>query len=83
MNALIEPVPTNIHSFSKPASTNKTNRSYNMPIKLSYIRKTLYENFIGSTICTQPLKTLDTIGNCHRPVFSLGVYQHMHKITNL
>ena len=28
------------------------------------------------------LKTLDTIGNCQRPVFSLGVYQHMHKITN-
>ena len=30
-----------------------------------------------------PLKTLDTIGNCQRPVFSLGVSQHMHKITNL
>ena len=29
------------------------------------------------------LKTVDTIGNCQRPVFSLGVYQHMHKITNL
>ena len=30
-----------------------------------------------------PVKTLDTIGNCQRPVFSLGVSQHMHKITNL
>ena len=29
------------------------------------------------------LKTLDTNGNCQRPVFSLGVSQHMHKITNL
>ena len=29
------------------------------------------------------LKTTDTIGNCQRPVFSLGVSQHMHKITNL
>ena len=29
------------------------------------------------------LKTVDTIGNCQRPVFSLGVSQHMHKITNL
>ncbi len=29
------------------------------------------------------LKTLDTFGNCQRPVFSLGVSQHMHKITNL
>ena len=27
--------------------------------------------------------TLDTIGNCQRPVFLLGVSQHMHKITNL
>ena len=30
------------------------------------------------------LKTLDTIGNCQRPVFSLRVSPHnMHKITNL
>ena len=29
------------------------------------------------------LKTVDTIGNCQRQVFSLGVSQHMHKITNL
>ena len=34
------------------------------------------------------LKTLDTFGNCQRPVFSLtyfsiGVTHHMHKITNL
>ena len=28
-------------------------------------------------------KTLDTIGYCQRPVFSLAVSQHMHKITNL
>ena len=29
------------------------------------------------------LKVLDTFGNCQRLVFSLGVFQHMHKITNL
>ena len=29
------------------------------------------------------LKPVDTIGNCQRPVFSLAVSQHMHKITNL
>ena len=29
------------------------------------------------------LMTLDTIGNCQRSVFSLGVSQHMHKIINL
>ena len=29
-----------------------------------------------------PLKTLDTIGNCQRPVFSLGVSQQVHKLIN-
>ena len=29
------------------------------------------------------LKTLDTIGNCQRLVFTFGVSEHMHKITNL
>ena len=29
------------------------------------------------------LETLDTFGNYQKPVFSLGVSQHMHKITNL
>ena len=29
------------------------------------------------------LKTVDTIGNYQRPVFSLSVSQHIHKITNL
>ena len=29
------------------------------------------------------LKTVDNFGNCQRPVFSLGISQHMHKITNL
>ena len=29
------------------------------------------------------LKTLDTFGNCQRPVILLGVSQRMHKITNL
>ena len=37
------------------------------------------------TLCTFffSLKTLDTIGNCQRPLSSLGVSQHMHIITNL
>ena len=33
--------------------------------------------------CVLALKTLDTIGNCQIPVLSLGVSQHMHKITKL
>ena len=31
----------------------------------------------------QPLKAVDTIGNCQRLAFTVGVSQHMHKITNL
>ena len=33
--------------------------------------------------CPLSFKAVNTIGNCQRPVFSLGVYQRMHKITNL
>ena len=33
--------------------------------------------------CPVPLKAVDTIGNCQRLAFTLGVSQHMHKITNL
>ena len=28
-----------------------------------------------------PLKAVDTIGNCQGLVFTVGVSQHMHKIT--
>ena len=39
-----------------------------------------------TSVCRQKptffLEALDTFGNCQRPVFSLGVSQHMHKITN-
>ena len=34
---------------------------------------------VGTSVPKQGLKTVDTIGNCHRPVFSLGVSQHLHK----
>ena len=29
------------------------------------------------------LKAVDAFGRCQRPVFSLGVLQHLHKITSL
>ena len=32
---------------------------------------------------TFPFKGRYTIGSCQRPVFSLGVSQHIHKLTNL
>ena len=38
---------------------------------------------LHSSLMGNLLKTLDTIGNCQRLVFSLGVSQHIHKITNL
>ena len=40
-----------------------------------------YANHLVCITCV--LKTVDTIGNCQNPVFSLGVSQHMHKVTNL
>ena len=46
--------------------------------KLSFLVFSLWVSWL-----VQWLKTLDTIGNCQRPVFSLGVSQHMQKITNL
>ena len=30
-----------------------------------------------------PLKVVDTIGNCQRIAFTVGVSQHLHTITNL
>ena len=38
---------------------------------------------VTTLLRTIKLKTLNTIGICRRPVFSLGVSQHMHTITNL
>ena len=33
--------------------------------------------------CPVPLKSVETIGNCQRLAFTVGVSQHMHKIPNL
>ena len=40
-------------------------------------------NTFGFRRIDNSLKSLDTFGNCQRPVFSLGVSQHIHTITNL
>ena len=42
------------------------------------IRNNLERGSQGTT-----LKAVDTIGNCHSLAFTVGVSQHMHKITNL
>ena len=45
---------------------------------------TTTENDFESIIPTKGiLKTVYTIGNCQRLAFTVGVSQHMHKITNL
>ena len=50
-------------------------------------RISLIPGWFGSDHKVNAVKSLSkgrhTIGNCQRPVFSLGVSQHMHKITNL
>ena len=51
---------------------------------LASIPKTQWYNKIRSYSKNEiHLETLDTIGNCQRPVFSLVVSQHMHTIANL
>ena len=37
---------------------------------------------MNHTHCINQLKALDMLGNQQRPVFSLGVSQRMHQITN-
>ena len=40
-------------------------------------------SYFGKIPSKRCLKTVDTIGNCQRLVFTVGVSQHMHKIINL
>ena len=49
----------------------------------STVAEWIFRNFGDFPVLTKMscfiLKTIDTIGNCQKPVFSLGVPQHMHK----
>ena len=47
------------------------------------IQRQMYCSFVSPSGHWLIIKTLDTFGNCQRPVFPLGVSQHMHTITNL
>ena len=44
------------------------------------VKTTFFASHPKNAAILSCLKTLDTIGNCQRPVFSLRVSQHMHKI---
>ena len=56
------------------SKTNKLNRNTNA-------KKTQQTTPTITTSKDCSLKALNTIGNCQRPVLSLGVSQHMHEIT--
>ena len=57
---------------------------WNSPIKVILNRSHACKDRCIYNITGEELrKTVDTIGNCQRPVFSLGVSQNMQKITNL
>ena len=51
--------------------------------RVSIVVKLLNYNFLICAICFLHLQAVDTIGNCQRLAFTVGVAQHMHKITNL
>ena len=58
--------------------------THSKPTKYMMIRTSPQAVPLYHDICTKLLKTLDTIGNCQRPVFSLVyISTYMHKITNL
>ena len=72
-------------------SCNDLLHGYNMyPLYRNHSKFTVYRPHGDYILLIVPhikkqyaLKTLDTIDNCYTPVFSLGVSQHMHEITNL
>ena len=52
-------------------------------IYVAVIKHDLVVVTLGVITGSQQLKAVDTIGNCQRLAFTVGVSQHMHKITNL
>ena len=43
----------------------------------------LLQSYYTNIFMNELLKTVDTIGNCQRLVFTIGVAQHMHEMTSL
>ena len=54
------------------------NLLYYEHLSIAHCQVSLYANNYFEV----PLKTVDTIGNCQRPVISLAVSQHINKIIN-
>ena len=63
----------------------ETNRVLlNVDITFNQSKNKFKKTFLLEGVSKTPfLKTVVIIGNCQRPVFSFGVSQHMHEITNL
>ena len=55
--------------------------SVNPPV--SYLQICILLIFALFRKCPMALKAVDTIGNCQRLAFAVGVSQHMHKIISL
>ena len=52
--------------------------------RITGLKNSSYKNYMMlHDADSHTLKTVDHIGNCQRQVFSLGLSQRMHKITNL
>ena len=55
----------------------------NVKIGIQIIFVFYFEYLLQQILYNKSLKAVDTIGNCLRLAFIVGVSQHIHKITNL
>ena len=56
-------------------------RSFSLVLLSERLSQIQFNALLLWTHQTKPLKTVDTIGSCQRLLFTVGVSQHMHKIT--
>ena len=67
--------------MSKCSLWDKTQEQGFRPLSFHHVRATPPKySFLYDIHC---LKAVDTVGNCQRLAFTVGVSQLMHKITNL
>ena len=84
-----EKIPLSLKKTSKGVVSNTVYKINSSPLGALYlcVFMVICVNYILKVGLYPPkiskLKGRYTIGNCQRPVFSLRVSQHMHKITNL
>ena len=81
MPLVIALVPMKCHSRNLQFSSRVPFAGLSVYVYMDYIKCLAASSCFVSKkkFCNVPLKTLDTIGNCQRPVFSLSVSQQLHK----